>query len=49
MVESAKANGLRPAAYLEYLFQNLPAIQAKDPEALHGLMPWNPEVQAACK
>ena len=54
MVESAKANGLRPAAYLEYLFQNLPTIDAKDihakdTEALNALMPWNPEVQAACK
>ncbi|MBK1630047.1 transposase [Thiohalocapsa halophila] len=39
LVETAKANGLEPHAYLSYLFEHLPA--AKTPEAVAALLPHN--------
>ncbi len=39
LVESAKANGLEPWAYLNYLFEKLPA--AKSEQALMALLPQN--------
>jgi transposase len=39
LVETAKANGLEPHAYLTYLFEHLPA--ASSPEAIAALLPHN--------
>jgi transposase len=39
LVETAKANGLEPHAYLTYLFEHLPG--AKTPEAVAALLPHN--------
>ncbi len=39
LVETAKANGLEPWAYLNHLFEHLPA--AKTPEAVAALLPHN--------
>lgn len=39
LVETAKANGLEPWAYLNHLFEHLPA--AKTPEAIAALLPHN--------
>ncbi len=39
LVETAKANGLEPGAYLNYLFKKLPA--AKSEQALLALLPQN--------
>jgi transposase len=39
LVSSARANGLEPYAYLNYVFENLPA--ADTVEALEALLPWN--------
>jgi hypothetical protein len=39
LVESAKANGLEPWAYLNYLFEKLPA--AKSAQAIQALLPQN--------
>jgi transposase len=39
LVESAKANNLEPWAYLNYLFEKLPA--AKSEQALLALLPQN--------
>jgi transposase len=39
LVESAKANGLEPYAYLSYLFEHLPT--AKTPDAVAALLPHN--------
>jgi transposase len=50
MVESAKANGLSPYKYLEYIFSELPGVQfGQHPEFLEDYLPWSPEVQEACK
>jgi transposase len=39
LVETAKANGHEPRAYLRYLFEQLPL--AKTPEAIDALLPFN--------
>jgi transposase len=39
LIETAKANGLEPRAYLTFLFERLPA--ARTPEALDALLPQN--------
>jgi hypothetical protein len=39
LVGSARANGLEPYAYLNHIFENLPA--ANTVEALEALLPWN--------
>jgi len=39
LVATARANGLEPGAYLNFLFENLPA--AETVEALEALLPWN--------
>ena len=39
LVETAKANGLEPWAYLNYLFERLPV--ATTPEAIEALLPFN--------
>lgn len=50
MVESAKANGLNPYKYLYYIFSELPGVQfGQHPEFLEDCLPWNPEVQEACR
>lgn len=39
LVESSKANGVEPHAYLSYLFTHLPA--ASTVEQFEALLPWN--------
>jgi transposase len=39
LVSSARANGIEPYAYLNYIFESLPA--ADTVEALEALLPWN--------
>lgn len=46
IVETAKENGLRPAAYLTFLFEQLPNIDCKDLKALEALMPWEENLPA---
>lgn len=43
LVESAKANGLEPWAYLNYLFEKLPA--AKSEQSLLDLLPQNLKIK----
>ena len=47
LVSSARANGLEPYSYLNYVFENLPA--ADTVEALEALLPWNHAVLAAAQ
>jgi transposase len=44
IVETAKENGLNPYDYLVHLFQQLPNMDVKNPEALNKLLPWNVEL-----
>ncbi|MBF0358178.1 MAG: transposase domain-containing protein, partial [Magnetococcales bacterium] len=39
VIETAKANGVEPFAYLEHLFTRLPAV--KTVEDYDKLLPWN--------
>jgi hypothetical protein len=41
LVETAKANGLDPAAWLAHLLREIPNLAAETDEALDALMPWN--------
>ena len=46
MIETAKANGVNPEAYLIHLLTVLPQRLAKDPNAaIDDLMPWTNEIQ----
>lgn len=41
VVQTAKANGLIPVKYLEYLFEKLPNVDTNNPEVLDALLPWS--------
>lgn len=50
IIETAKANGLEPYTYLEFLFKNLPGVQFEaHPEFLEEYLPWDQWVQSYCK
>lgn len=50
IIETAKANGLKPYSYLQFLFKNLPGVQFEaHPEFLEEFLPWDPWVQSSCK
>lgn len=41
IIETAKANGLKPFYYLNYLFEKLPNIDLEDYDALDACLPWS--------
>ena len=41
MTQTAKANGLIPFNYLEYLFEQLPNVDTENPDVLDALLPWS--------
>ena len=50
LVETAKANGLNPYKYLEYLLSRLPGYNLQtNPQLLDLMMPWGDLVQKSCK
>lgn len=50
IIETAKANGLVPFKYLEFIFKELPGVQFhRHPEFLEEFLPWSEEVQQFCK
>lgn len=50
LVETAKANGLSPYKYLEYILSILPGSNFKtDPKILEIMMPWSELIQTNCK
>ncbi len=49
IIETAKENKLNPFYYLRYLFEKLPNIDTKDPEALDKLLPWSSTVPIVCR
>ena len=50
IIETAKANGLVPYKYLEFIFKELPGVQFhRHPEFLQEFLPWSEEVQHLCK
>ena len=49
LVETAKENGLNPRAYLQYLFEQLPNRDLKDPATWDDLLPWSPALPSELK
>ena len=48
IVETAKANGIKPYDYLLFLFNFMPTVNSLTPETLRLLMPWSERVQDTC-
>jgi hypothetical protein len=49
-VETAKANGLDPYKYLEYILSRMPGMNFKEnPNILNLMMPWDSLIQDICK
>jgi len=49
IIQTAKANGLDPFKYLEYLFTHLPNLDFRQqPELLEDFLPWSENVKANC-
>ena len=50
IIESAKANGLNPYKYLNFIFSELPGVQfGQNPEFLEDYLPWSADIQTFCK
>ncbi|NMP24835.1 IS66 family transposase [Sulfobacillus sp. DSM 109850] len=49
IIETAKENGLNPRAYLQYLFEQLPNRDLKDPAVWADLLPWSPALPASLR
>jgi len=50
LVETAKANGLNPYKYLEYILSRLPGRDFKNnPGIIDLMMPWDSLIQEVCK
>ncbi|WP_397379148.1 IS66 family transposase [Paenibacillus sp. YYML68] len=50
IVESAKASGLNPYAYLKFLFEQLPQLpNLHDQDALRQLAPWSTSLPDSCR
>ncbi|WP_154442839.1 IS66 family transposase [Tissierella pigra] len=49
VIETAKANGLNPFYYLNYLFEKLPNIDLEDMDELDKLLPWSNSIPEGCK
>ena len=49
IIETAKENNLNPAAYLTYLFDELPKINPNNPVELDKLMPWAQTLPDSCR
>jgi len=43
LIETAKANGLEPFAYIQYVLQHI--ASADSVEKLEALLPWNARIQ----
>ena len=50
IIETAKANGLNTYIYLKFLLEQMPNLDwMNDSSLLESLMPWNDQVQQACR
>jgi transposase len=50
IVETARANGINPYKYLNYLFSELPGVLTKTPDAdLAQFFPWSDETRVRCR
>ena len=50
LIETAKANGLNPRKYIEYILSDIPGTAFRQyPEFLEDYLPWNPIIQKLCR
>jgi len=50
IIETAKANGLNPYKYLNFVFNDMPGVQfGQHPEFLEDYLPWSPDAQTRCR
>lgn len=49
IIETAKENGLNPRAYLQYLFEELPNRDLKDPTTWEAVLPWSDQLPIGVK
>jgi transposase len=49
VIETSKANNLKPLEYLTYLLKMLPNVDVKDQSVLDLLMPWSVDLPESCK
>jgi len=49
IVESAKENGLNPYKYLQFLFEQMPNADIKDPAVMDKFVPWSPGIPDDCR
>ena len=49
IVESAKANGLDPMKYLQFLFEQIPTVTGLTGSSIEDLLPWSNAAQSTCK
>lgn len=48
IIETAKANNLKPYNYLLYLFEQLPNVDLTDPDVIDSLLPWSDTLPGEC-
>ena len=50
LIEIAKANGLNPNKYIQYILSDIPGTGfLEHPEFLEDYMPWDPYIQKICR
>ena len=49
IIETARANNLKPFDYLTYLLKTLPNVDVKDQNVLDSLMLWSIDLPGACR
>jgi transposase len=49
LIETAKENELNPFPYLEYLFEQLPNVDIKNPQIVEKFLPWSEDLPACCR
>lgn len=50
LIESAKANGISPYKYIQFILADIPGTAFLEyPEFLEDYMPWNPMIQKLCR
>jgi len=49
MIETSKANNLKPFEYLTYLLKMLPNVDVKDQSVLDSMMPWSTDLPESCR
>jgi len=49
IIETSRANNLKPFEYLTYLLERLPNVNVKDQNVLDSLMPWSTDLPESCK